>query len=78
MSKARRTIAALFAVAALGVTAVPVAMADQGEGPGNGGGQSSQCTGPQDDRPASCNSQGGHGDQGSDSAAQPRGGGRVE
>ena len=29
------------------------------EGPGNGGGQSGQCTGPQDDRPANCNSRGG-------------------
>jgi hypothetical protein len=30
---------------------------------GNGAGQSGQCTGPQDDRPASCKSQGGPGDQ---------------
>ena len=65
MSKAKRTFAALFAVAALGVTAVPAAWAGQGEGPGNGGGQSGQCTGPQAERPASCNSQGGPGDQGS-------------
>jgi hypothetical protein len=28
---------------------------------GNGAGQSGQCTGPQDDRPASCQSQGGPG-----------------
>jgi hypothetical protein len=54
-----------LAVAALGMSAVPAAFADQGEGPGNGGGQSGQCTGPQDERPASCNSQGGPGDQGS-------------
>ena len=60
----RRTTAALLAVGALAVTAVP-AMAGQGEGPGNGGGQSGQCTGPQDDRPASCQSRGGPGDQGS-------------
>jgi hypothetical protein len=65
MPKTRRTFAALLATAALGVTAVPAASADPGEGPGNGGGQSGQCTGPQDDRPASCNSQGGPGDQGS-------------
>ncbi len=65
MSKAKRTFAALLAVAALGATAVPAAVAAQGEGPGNGGGQSKQCTGPQADRPASCNSQGGPGDQGS-------------
>jgi len=30
---------------------------------GNGAGQSGQCTGPQDDRPASCQSQGGPGDR---------------
>jgi hypothetical protein len=30
---------------------------------GNGAGQSGQCTGPQSDRPASCQSQGGPGDQ---------------
>ena len=30
--------------------------------PGNGGGNSGQCTGPQADRPASCQSQGGPGD----------------
>jgi hypothetical protein len=30
---------------------------------GNGTGRSAHCTGPQDDRPASCQSQGGPGDQ---------------
>ncbi len=65
MSKTRRGFAALLAVAALSVSAVPAAFAGQGEGPGNGGGQSGQCTGPQDDRPNSCKSQGGPGDQGS-------------
>jgi hypothetical protein len=65
MTRTRRAMAALLATAALGVTAVPVAFADQNEGPGNGGGQSGQCTGPQDDRPASCRSQGGPGDRGS-------------
>ena len=65
MTKTRRTFAALLAVAALGVSAVPAAWAGQGEGPGNGGGQSGQCTGPQDERPASCTSQGGPGDRGS-------------
>jgi len=30
---------------------------------GNGAGQSGQCTGPQADRPAACQSQGGPGDQ---------------
>jgi hypothetical protein len=66
MSRTRRGFAALLAVAALGVSAaVPAAWAQPGEGPGNGGGQSGQCTGPQDDRPSSCNSQGGPGDRGS-------------
>jgi len=54
----------VLASGALAVAAVPVAWADQNEGPGNGGGQSGQCTGPQADRPASCQSQGGPGDQG--------------
>lgn len=65
MSKVKRTFGALAAVAVLGASAVPAAIAAPGEGPGNGGGQSKQCTGPQADRPASCNSQGGPGDQGS-------------
>ena len=60
----RKPTAALLAVGALALSAAP-ATAGQGEGPGNGGGQSGQCTGPQDDRPASCRSQGGPGDQGS-------------
>ena len=60
----RKTTAALLAVGALALSAAP-ATAGQGESPGNGGGQSGQCTGPQDDRPASCNSRGGPGDQGS-------------
>ncbi len=30
---------------------------------GNGAGQSGQCTGPQDERPSSCQSQGGPGNQ---------------
>jgi hypothetical protein len=36
-----------LAIVALGETAVPAAFAGQGEGPGNGSGQSRQCTGPQ-------------------------------
>ena len=66
MSHTRKTFAALFAAAALGTAVAPAAaFAGQGEGPGNGGGQSGQCTGPQDERPANCNSRGGPGDQGS-------------
>jgi hypothetical protein len=59
----RKVMAVLCAVGALGIAAVP-AVAQLGEGPGNGGGQSGQCTGPQDERPANCNSKGGPGDQG--------------
>jgi hypothetical protein len=62
----KRKTAAILSICALGIaSAAPTAFADQGEGPGNGGGQSGQCTGPQDDRPASCRSQGGPGDRGS-------------
>jgi hypothetical protein len=64
MNRTRRMMAALLASATVAVAAVPVGWAGQNEGPGNGGGQSGQCTGPQADRPASCNSQGGPGDQG--------------
>jgi hypothetical protein len=64
MNRMIRTMAALVACAGLAVAGVPVAAAGPNEGPGNGGGQSGQCTGPQDDRPASCTSQGGPGDQG--------------
>lgn len=59
-----KKLAATAAVAVM-VLAPSTAYAGVGEGPGNGGGQSGQCTGPQADRPASCNSQGGPGDQGS-------------
>jgi hypothetical protein len=61
----RRITAVALAIGALSLTPVPVAWADQNEGPGNGAGQSGQCTGPQADRPSSCRSQGGPGDQGS-------------
>jgi hypothetical protein len=60
----RRTTAVLLALGALTITAAPAA-AGPNEGPGNGGGQSGQCTGPQDERPASCTSRGGPGDRGS-------------
>jgi hypothetical protein len=65
MSRTRKSAAALLALAAIGMSSVPVAFANPNEGPGNGGGQSGQCTGPQALRPASCTSQGGPGDQGS-------------
>jgi len=59
----RKGLAILLSAGALAIPAT--AFAQAGEGPGNGGGQSKQCTGPQADRPASCTSQGGPGDQGS-------------
>jgi hypothetical protein len=61
----RRKITAALLAAAFAVSVPAAAMAQPGEGPGNGGGQSGQCTGPQDDRPASCTSRGGPGDRGS-------------
>jgi hypothetical protein len=53
----------LFALAALGVLAAPIAAANPSpptEG-GNGAGKSGQCTGPNAERPSSCKSQGGPG-----------------
>jgi hypothetical protein len=65
MSRARRAMAALFTVGALAVAAAPVAGASPSpptEG-GNGAGKSGQCTGPNAERPSSCKSQGGPGNQ---------------
>jgi uncharacterized membrane protein len=61
----RRKIAAALLAAAFAVSVPAAALAQSDEGPGNGGGQSGQCTGSQDDRPASCKSRGGPGDRGS-------------
>jgi len=59
-----RQKAALLAVGALmGLAVTAPAWADPPPAPGNGGGNSEQCTGPQADRPSSCVSQGGPGDQ---------------
>jgi hypothetical protein len=65
MPKTRKLAASLLSAAALCVGLVPVAAASP-QPPtngGNGAGQSGQCTGPQEDRPASCKSQGGPGNQ---------------
>jgi hypothetical protein len=61
----RRMSAALLAAGAICVGLVPAASASPSPptNGGNGAGQSGQCTGPQDDRPASCQSQGGPGNQ---------------
>jgi hypothetical protein len=55
MSKARKLSALLFATAALATAAAPAfANAPPPTNGGNGAGQSGQCTGNPDDRPASC------------------------
>jgi hypothetical protein len=59
----KRTIVAGVCAAVLSFGSIASAFADPPPpAPGNGGGNSGQCTGPQDDRPASCKSQGGPGD----------------
>jgi hypothetical protein len=65
MTRTRRTAATLLAAGAICVGLVPAAWAEPSPptNGGNGAGQSGQCTGPQDDRPSSCKSQGGPGDQ---------------
>jgi hypothetical protein len=58
----RKAFAVLFAGAVFAATVGPAyAEPSPPTNGGNGGGQSGQCTGPQDDRPASCKSQGGPG-----------------
>jgi len=64
VSKPKKAIVGLVASAFLiaGASATMASPSPPTNG-GNGGGQSGQCTGPQADRPASCQSQGGPGDQ---------------
>jgi hypothetical protein len=65
MTKTRRGMAALLSIGALAVAGVPVASASPSPptNGGNGAGKSGQCTGPNADRPSSCKSQGGPGNQ---------------
>jgi hypothetical protein len=65
MQRTRRTMAVLLAAGALCAGLAPAAWAEPSPptNGGNGAGSSGQCTGPQDDRPASCKSQGGPGNQ---------------
>ena len=57
-------MAALLAVGALGMSAAPAfASPSPPTNGGNGAGKSGQCTGPNADRPSSCKSQGGPGNQ---------------
>lgn len=61
----RRTVATIALTIGLlaGATGTALADAPPPTNGGNGAGQSGQCTGPQDERPASCHSQGGPGNQ---------------
>lgn len=61
----RRAATTLAITAALALATSLPALADPPPptNGGNGAGQSGQCTGPQDDRPSSCHSQGGPGNQ---------------
>jgi len=61
----RRKLVTALAVGGLVFgTAGPAFAGPPPPAPGNGGGNSGQCTGPQDERPSSCRSQGGPGDKG--------------
>jgi hypothetical protein len=65
MTRIRRSVAALSAAAALATALVPAALANPSPptNGGNGAGKSGQCTGANADRPHSCQSQGGPGNQ---------------
>jgi hypothetical protein len=66
MTRTRKTAALGLSVFALAVTAgTPLAAASPSPptNGGNGAGKSGQCTGPNADRPSSCKSQGGPGNQ---------------
>ena len=65
MLRTRKTAASLLAAGAICVGLAPAAWASPAPptNGGNGAGHSGRCTGPQDDRPASCKSQGGPGNQ---------------
>jgi hypothetical protein len=65
MARTRRTMAVLASSAALALALAPAATANPSPptNGGNGAGQSGQCTGKNSERPASCQSQGGPGNQ---------------
>jgi hypothetical protein len=62
---ARKMVVSLLAAGAIVGGTAPAVWAEPSPptNGGNGAGMSGQCTGPQDDRPASCKSQGGPGDR---------------
>ena len=65
MTRMHRSFAVLSASAVLAAALVPAAAANPSPptNGGNGAGKSGQCTGPNADRPHSCKSQGGPGNQ---------------
>jgi hypothetical protein len=65
MTRTRKLFAVVLSTMALAVTSVPFAGANPSPptNGGNGGGKSGQCTGANADRPNSCQSQGGPGNQ---------------
>jgi hypothetical protein len=65
MTRTRKLLAVGLSTVALAVTVAPIAGANPSPptNGGNGGGQSGQCTGPNAERPQSCKSQGGPGNQ---------------
>ncbi len=65
MSRMRKSLAALSAAAVFAAAVVPSALANPSPptNGGNGAGKSGQCTGANADRPSSCKSQGGPGNQ---------------
>ncbi len=65
MTHMRKVMAVLLSAAALALTTAPVASANPSPptNGGNGAGMSGQCTGKNSERPASCKSQGGPGNQ---------------
>ena len=65
MSSMRKSLAALSAAAVFAAAVVPSAIANPSPptNGGNGAGKSGQCTGANADRPSSCKSQGGPGNQ---------------
>lgn len=65
MSMRKSTAAATFSILALAASAASPAAANPSPptNGGNGAGKSGQCTGPNAERPSSCQSQGGPGNQ---------------
>lgn len=65
MTRTRKVFAVVLSTMALAVTAAPFAGANPSPptNGGNGAGKSGQCTGANADRPHSCQSQGGPGNQ---------------